>query len=299
MRPEMRCLSPRRFDLMPDGTCPTGPGEVAHAAEVLSWLREFADRSNFRFSANVVVLGLQTRGQLRLQTDAGDLDTRRLLVATGEFDRPWIPSLPGVFKGPECHSARLRIDDCQPGEHVVVVGAGNSAAELVGLLLERQVRVTVAARTAPERGASPPGGELSALTALRWHVSALPLRWLPARGGCTDRTPLVDPGLYEAIRAGKVRLVGAALGRIPDGVETADGPVACDRLVWATGFSRSTAWLGPSITRDARGVPLHREGVSTEVPGVGFVGLPCQRTRRSGFMRGFADDARAVLRRLA
>jgi hypothetical protein len=31
------------------------------------------------------------------------------------------------------------------------------------------------------------------------------------------------------------------------------------------------------------------------VPGLGFVGIPCQRTRRSGFLRGFAADAENVV----
>ena len=42
-----------------------------------------------------------------------------------------------------------------------------------------------------------------------------------------------------------------------------------------------------------------REGVSVEQRGLGFVGLPCQRTRRSGFLRGFVDDAVRVVGRLS
>lgn len=296
MRPAMRCLSPRRRDRMADGSYPTGDQERATAAEVLAWLQQSADRARFRSRMQTEVTALRRDPGLVLQTSTGPIATRRLVVATGEFDNPWRPTLPGVFAGDADHSSVLDVGACAAGERVVVVGGGNSAAELIGLLLRRGCHITLAARTLPPRPASPPG---PLLDALRWRLSGLPVGWLPARGGCRDHVPALDPGLFEALAENRVTRVGAVVALLPEGVQTADGErVACDRLVWATGFVRGTAWLGEHVSRDDRGMPRHRAGLSPEVPGLAFVGLPCQRTRRSGFMRGFADDARAVLKRL-
>jgi hypothetical protein len=58
-------------------------------------------------------------------------------------------------------------------------------------------------------------------------------------------------------------------------------PVEVGEIVWATGFRRGDPW-------PERALP----------PGVARVGVPCLRTRRSGFLRGFTEDARVVVQRL-
>ena len=45
-------------------------------------------------------------------------------------------------------------------------------------------------------------------------------------------------------------------------------------------------------------MPGHDRGLSTEIPGLAFMGLPCMRSRRSGFLRGFAADANSIVGRL-
>jgi len=297
MRPRMRCLSLRHHDRMPDGSFPRGEGERATAAEVADWLQLYARREGFRARLGVSCDALrQDREGLLVVTSGGPVRTRRLVVATGEFGCQRTPDLDGAFEGPSCHSSELDIDDVDPGEHVLVIGAGNSACEIVGLLLARGVRITVAARS----GLSDPlGVDTGLLGEVKWWLSALPARYLPDQVRCNPATPVIDTTLVDARDAGRIEVVGEVHSLSAIGVQCRDGAVVtCDRIVLATGFARDTVWLGDIIDRDQYGTPRHDEGLSPEVPGMAYVGIPCQRTRRSGFIRGFAGDARNVLERL-
>jgi putative flavoprotein involved in K+ transport len=69
-------------------------------------------------------------------------------------------------------------------------------------------------------------------------------------------------------------------------------------VVWCTGFRPDYTWLSAGLT-GADGWPLHRRGLSTELAGLAFVGMPFQHTFSSGFLGGMGADAAYVTRRLS
>jgi putative flavoprotein involved in K+ transport len=68
-------------------------------------------------------------------------------------------------------------------------------------------------------------------------------------------------------------------------------------VVWATGFRPDYRWLDVPVV-DAKGQLRHEAGV-VDSPGLYALGLPVLRRRRSTFMCGIEDDARAVIGHLA
>ncbi|MDT4993216.1 MAG: putative flavoprotein involved in transport [Actinoplanes sp.] len=64
-------------------------------------------------------------------------------------------------------------------------------------------------------------------------------------------------------------------------------------IVWATGFRPDYSWLAAPVL-DAKGRLRHEGGV-VEAPGLYALGLPMLRRRRSSFINGIEDDARAVI----
>jgi putative flavoprotein involved in K+ transport len=64
-------------------------------------------------------------------------------------------------------------------------------------------------------------------------------------------------------------------------------------ILWATGFRPDYRWLDAPVL-DARGQLRHDGGV-VEAPGLYALGLPVLRRRRSTFLCGIEDDARAVI----
>ena len=287
VRPEMRCLSLRRWDVLPDGVELEGAADRATAAEVLAGWEAFAERARLDLRLGVRAQGLVRDGGWRVE--GAGVVAPRVVLATGAYAKPWVPSLPDSFDGPSSHGQALDVEDVAAGERVLVVGYGNSAAELVPRLLARGAEVTLSARqplppTVPiRRGVR---GRLG------WMASGLPVRWAPRLLGCPDGVPVVDDDVQRAIEDGRVRLVGPTTALWPGGAE-AGARVEADRIVFTTGYRRDLGWV-PGLTLD-RGEPAHREGLSTDLPGVAFLGFPCMRTRRSGFLRGLVDDARAVV----
>jgi putative flavoprotein involved in K+ transport len=68
-------------------------------------------------------------------------------------------------------------------------------------------------------------------------------------------------------------------------------------ILWATGFRPDYGWLDVPVV-DAKG-HLRHEGGILDAPGLYALGLPMLRRRRSSFINGIEDDARAVVGHLA
>jgi putative flavoprotein involved in K+ transport len=64
-------------------------------------------------------------------------------------------------------------------------------------------------------------------------------------------------------------------------------------IVWATGFRPDYSWLHVPVLDD-KGYLRHEGGI-VDAPGMYALGLPVLRRRRSSFICGAADDARAVV----
>jgi putative flavoprotein involved in K+ transport len=64
-------------------------------------------------------------------------------------------------------------------------------------------------------------------------------------------------------------------------------------IVWATGFRPDYGWLHVPVL-DAKG-QLRHDGGAVDSPGLYALGLPVLRRRKSTFIHGISDDARAVI----
>ncbi|MEE2829974.1 MAG: NAD(P)/FAD-dependent oxidoreductase [Myxococcota bacterium] len=296
---EMRCLSPRRRDLLPDGSSPPGSSERARAAEVLAALEDFASRLDMdcRFGTEAERLEIAEAGELIVHTRTEAFETRRLVIATGEYDRPVLPSLPGIASASAVHSSDFDTSRVGPGDHVLVVGARASASDLVERLLALDASITLSARGPLLTQPKMTEGGLRA--ELLWRASGIPTRLLPRSLRCSEAILPVDPILEDARLAGHLRVVGPTVALSEGGVRVEpEGLIEADHVVFATGYRRDLAWLGrPALSEE--GEVLQSGGISTTVPGLAFLGIPCMRTRRSGFLRGLADDAAAVVGALA
>lgn len=64
-------------------------------------------------------------------------------------------------------------------------------------------------------------------------------------------------------------------------------------IVWATGFKSDYGWLKLDAALDAKGMPLHKRGISAE-SGLYFLGLPNLVNRASSFIYGVWHDAKYI-----
>lgn len=311
----LRCLSRRDRDRLPDGTTPTGRGLRARADEVRALLRGYAEREAFAIRTGARVERIvrdERRGAWRVTWPGGGLAAQRLIVATGAYARPRPPcadvevAADGTLRHPDFAGLLTHfrhLDDrflarLQPRARVLVIGQGNSAAWAVAAVRARLADVWLSTRSPLRPPAAGPGSGL--LDAVRFELSGVPLRLVPGRLGCADQTPVIDRDLVDGVADGAIIHVSETLALTRRGARTRHhGEVVVDAVVACTGFDRAIPPLEGLAVPLSGGLPRLVDGVAVDVPGLAVVGQPCQRTRRSGFLRGLADDARIVVDALA
>jgi cation diffusion facilitator CzcD-associated flavoprotein CzcO len=208
-----------------------------------------------------------------VRTDDGDWTSRAVVNATGTWTRPFVPRYPGqeLFRGRQLHPVDYRDAAEFTGQHVVVVGGGASAVQLLG--------------------------EISRVASTTW-VTRRPPVW---REGPFDEdagrkaVALVEEAVREGRRPGSVvgvtgllvstpyirdALDRGVLERLPmfdrlteDGVAWADGQnVAADAILWATGFRAALGHLSPlHLRRPGGGIRMDGTHVAGE-PRIHLVG---------------------------
>jgi hypothetical protein len=176
-----------------------------------------------------------------------------LINATGTWESAYIPEYPGAdrFKGRQLHTKDYRTAEEFAGRHVIVVGGGISAIQLLDEV-SRVTTTTWVTRRPPEFREEPFTEERgrAAVALVEDRVrSGLPPRSLVSVTGLP-----VTPAI-EAMRARGV------LDRLPmfseileDGVHWSDGTyLRADVILWCTGFRSSLDHLAPLMLREPGG----------------------------------------------
>ncbi|MFB7331431.1 NAD(P)-binding domain-containing protein [Streptomyces adustus] len=193
-------------------------------------------------------------GRLLVETSDGVWSTRALINATGTWDRPFQPRLPGqeTFLGRQLHTAHYPGPEAFTGLRVVVVGGGASGTQHLLELAPYAAATTWVTRRPPVFREGPFDEEAG-----RAAVALVEER---VRHGLPPRSVVSVTGLplNDAIRQG---LADGVLDRLPmfdritpDGVEWRDGRhVAADVILWATGFRPAVGHLAPLRLREPGG----------------------------------------------
>jgi putative flavoprotein involved in K+ transport len=290
----LQLFSPARYSALPDLPLPGDPWRYPSGHEITAYLKEYQGHFALPVELGIAVNSARfADNQYRLSLADGLVRTARsLIVATGGFSTPWMPTLPGQdqFAGKVLHAGDYRNPGPFAGKQVVIVGAGNSAVQIAVELAEK-ADVTLAVR---DRIRYLPQRVLG--QDVHWWFDKLRLN---GRNLFSDHgVPVIDGGRYrDALRrkAPPVRQMFkrfAQTGLIWD-EGTAAEPV--DVVIFATGYRPVLGLLDGSGALDAKGQPLHRRGVSTSLPRLGYVGLSGQSGFASATLRGVGPDAAHVV----
>ncbi|MFC9881373.1 NAD(P)-binding domain-containing protein [Streptomyces libani] len=201
--------------------------------------------------------------RLLVETTEGDYAARALINATGTWDRPFWPRIPGqeVFGGRQLHSAHYRGPEAFRAARVVVVGGGTSAVQQLLEIAPVAAATTWVTRRPPVFREGPFGEEQG-----RAAVALVEER---VRQGLPPRSVVSVTGLpmTEAIRRGRE---SGVLDRLPlferltpTGAVWGDGrTVEADVILYATGFRPALDHLAPLRLREPGG-GIRMEGTRT------------------------------------
>ena len=118
--------------------------------EFLEYLRRYALAFDLPVeTGHAVERVIRTDGSWTVRTSRGEYAAGVLVVATGIVANPRIPALPGRqwFGGRVVHSVEYRRPDPYRGRRVLVVGVGNSGAEIGSEIARAGGKVTIAVRS--------------------------------------------------------------------------------------------------------------------------------------------------------
>ena len=238
------------------------------------------------------------RGRLLVETSNGSWSARAVVNATGTWTKPFWPYYPGQFEftGRQLHVADYVSAEEFTGRHVLVVGGGISAVQLLDEIsqvatttwftrrapiwndgpFDRQEfgRAAVARVEERVREGLPPGSV----------VSVTGLVWTPALRSAAARGALERHPMFTRIER--------------DGVRLADGGFQqADAILWATGFRAALDHLAPLGLRAAGGgIVMDKTMVAAE-PRVHLIGYgPSAST--VGANRAGRDAANSLARLL-
>lgn len=292
----LRLFTPRRFSALPGLTFPDGPGECPTRLEMAAYLRAYAAA----FALPVVLSRPVTRlvkNNLGFLVN-GELQARHVVVASGPFLEALVPAVAADLGVRQLHSSAYRRPTDLPAGKVVVVGGGDSAAQ-IALELSSDRPVTLLA-----------GGEPWYLPT---HVAGVSTyTWLRASGvlSASADGPVVravrrrgeaifGTELRTAVKAGRIRLLPRrVVGAESEALRLDDGStLAVSTVLWCTGFRASYPWLDVSGALNENRQPIHTCGASP-VHGLHWMGLPWQRRLDSSIVHGAGPDARATVMRI-
>ncbi|MGJ7907362.1 ArsO family NAD(P)H-dependent flavin-containing monooxygenase [Actinopolyspora sp. H202] len=295
MWPSLRLFSPAQHNSLPGWGMPPQPGAefptVDHAVE---YLRAYEHRYELPVRRPVRVDGIRrTNGEFVVTTDVGTWTSRGVISATGTWRAPYVPAYPGMadFTGPQWHTASYPGPEPFRGQRVMVVGGGNSAAQILAEL-STVAETTWVTRRHPRFMPDEVDGRVLFDVATR--------RLSGATNGVSE---LGDIVMVDSVRKARERGVLRALpmfdGLTRHGAAWADGTEReFDSVVWCTGFRPALRQLRPlRLSRRQGRIPT--EGTrSLEQPRMHLVGYGDWTGAASATLIGVGRTARTAVAEL-
>jgi putative flavoprotein involved in K+ transport len=296
----LRLHTPRLLSGLPGRRIPRRYGRWVRRDDLLEYFGEYAASQGIEVRTGVRVDRIDPGWQLA--TSAGPIEATTVIVATGYNGAPFVPDWPGrdAFTGDLIHSSEYRNPAPFRGRDVLVVGAGNSGAEIATDVADGGAsRSRLSVRNPPQivrratagipaqligiaiRHLPPNWVDPISITQRRLSIPDLAAQGLPRPEHgirtsfiTTGTTPILDVGIVGAVRSGRVQIVAAVEHFDAGDVMLADGSRATpDAVIAATGFR---AGLDPLVGHldvlGPRGLPAKTDGEPV-LPGLWFVGF--------------------------
>ncbi|WP_329160611.1 ArsO family NAD(P)H-dependent flavin-containing monooxygenase [Streptomyces anulatus] len=254
----LHLFSPAEHSSLPGRLMPAQAGETyPDAGHVVDYLADYEKRYELPVQHGDRV-GAVRRDAARLlvEADSGTWRARAVISATGTWTRPFLPTVPGrgLFTGRQLHTVNYRSPADFADQHVIVVGGGNSGAQIAAdLALDGKVHVTWATQRPPRFLSDDIDGRAL------FDVATARRRALDAghtdTGGVASLGDIVAvPPVRAARNAGLLTAKPMFAQLTVSSVQWDDGSYAgADAVIWCTGFRPALSHLAPLHLRGPRG----------------------------------------------
>ncbi|HSF26364.1 MAG TPA: ArsO family NAD(P)H-dependent flavin-containing monooxygenase [Actinomycetes bacterium] len=257
----LHLFSPAGFSSLPGWPMPPWSGEDnPDTAHVVKYLAAYEERYELPVERPVTVTAVRRtadEGRLLVETDEARTWSARWVVnTTGTWRRPFWPNVPGMadFAGRQLHTVSYSGAAAFAGRRVLVVGGGNSGAQIAADLLPVAASVTWATKHPPRMLPDDVDGRIlfeTATRAVEDRVAGIAndgvaslgdIVAVPSVRHARDHHGLHAEPMFEHLVAG--------------GAVWADGKERpYDAVIWCTGFRPALRHLAPLALSTRQGRP--------------------------------------------
>ncbi|KAA0956358.1 oxidoreductase [Planococcus sp. ANT_H30] len=286
-------FSPRRYSSLPGLPLAGDSDGFPTKDEFADYMEAYGIHFSLPFHLNTKVEKLkQAYGSFEAITSKGRYSAKSVVIATGPFQKPFIPQLKGSSSTFQLHSSDYRGPYQLAEGPALIVGGGNSGAQIALELAEsRQVYLSA-------------GHEMVFIPrvllkrSIFWWLEVTGLAKAAdgsRRAKLLKKTePVIGTELKLLIESGKVIVKERAVAFQDQEVVFKDGSkIAVDNIIWATGFYFDYSWIDIPGVLDSQGKTVHQRAISP-VEGIYFLGLPWLSRVGSAQINGINYDAKNI-----
>ncbi len=292
----LRLFSPAEWSSIAGWMMPSQGGYPTRD-DVIDYLDAYERRYQFDIVRPCAVHTVERKGErFRLHTARGDWQARVVISATGTWSHPCLPDYPGIetYSGVQLHSAHYVSPDAFIGKRVLVVGGGNSGAQIMAEVAQVADASWVTLTPPVFLPDDVDGRVLFARATERWKAQQEGRLIEQPVGGLGD---IVMVAPVKAARArGALEAVRPFERFTTSGVVWADGTEeTIDAVIWCTGFRPALDHLRGLgvIEQDGR---VSVQGTrSVREPGLWLVGYGDWTGAASATLIGVTRTARSTV----
>ncbi|WP_417887899.1 ArsO family NAD(P)H-dependent flavin-containing monooxygenase [Zunongwangia sp.] len=298
---KLQLFSAASHSSLPGWQMPTKKNEYPTKKEVISYLCQYENRYSLPIKRTVNIKNVNYRDQLfELEANNGEIyKAKTIIAATGTQSSPYIPKIKGkeIFKGQQLHSSSYKNPNIYKDKSVLVVGEGNSAAQILA--------------------------QVSKVTSVFWAVKNKPA-FLPANVDGKDlfdqatakykakkegkeynsknynlNSIVMVPNVKEAYERNVYKEYNTIAGFSENHVIWQDGTsTKIDVVIWATGFNFTTNYLRNLVSVNPNG-KIETIGTSAkQQSGLWLVGFGQWTGYASATLIGVGRSARKTIKEI-
>ena len=290
-------FSPAEHSSLPGWMMPKSAGLFPSKQEVMDYLTAYEQKYNLPVQRGVEVNQVKkTNSGFEVQTNTGRYRCKALIAATGTYREQFIPEIKGkdLFEGVQIHSAQYVNEQPFKGKKVLIVGEGNSGAQILAEV-SKVAECYWATQKDPEFLPDDVDGRVLFDSASAIYYAKKQGKELDLKKINLGNIVMV-PTVKEARERGVLKSHGRleSLNRNEALWENVE-PTQVDAIIWCTGFGYNTRFLNDIVTIDHRGKIATNGTRSTEEPSLWLVGYGGWTGFASATLIGVGRSARQTV----
>jgi putative flavoprotein involved in K+ transport len=267
-------FSPAEQSSLPGWLMPPSKSDFPTRNEVIDYLCRYEQRYAFPIARPIKVTDVvKEQDVFLLSTNQGKYRSRTVISATGTWHNPFIPAIPGrkSFEGTQLHSSRYQNPDSFTGKKTLVVGEGNSGAQILAEVSKVAKSSWATARAPQFLPDDVDGRVLFDVASAKYFAEK--------RGEVFDDSKynlgsiVMVTSVKDARRRDALNHRGSVKEIYQKGVVWDEGSAEeFDAIIWCTGFGFATDHLRNIVEPEGRGKIRTKGTRCIEVPGLWLVG---------------------------